>query len=234
MYAIIDRRMPMSCRDGLVREGFEVISLPTDPCLSSAVSGHPDMLLFFGDRILCRREYYNSAAAVLDRISELSGLSLELTDEPVRPDYPHDILFNAVRFGERIFCRTDAVSSAVRAYAERARLTLVHTRQGYAKCSVCAVTDRAAITADLGLAKALRENGIDVLTVEAGHITLPGLDAGFIGGASGVFGESVYFCGSLDTHPDGARIKAFCQRQGKRAVSLSGEPLFDAGTIFFI
>ncbi len=233
-YAIIDERLPRGCQDGLLRAGFDIIALPSDPALSRPVSAHPDMLIHLGDRIFCRRAYYGLARDALDRISRLSGLAVELSDEPVSYDYPSDVLFNALRIGGRLFGRLDAMSRHLISYADRAGLTLVNTRQGYAKCAVCVVSDSAAVTADRGMAKALTASGIDVLLIESGHVVLPELDSGFIGGASGACGERVFFCGSLDTHPDGERIADFCKKHGKTAISLSNEPLFDAGSLFFI
>ncbi len=233
-YVIADARLPRGCIDGLLRAGFELIALPADSALSGPVSGHPDMLIFLCDRVICRREYYDTAHAELDRIALLSGLSLELSDEPLSSVYPGDVLFNALCIGGRLFGRLDSLSRHVLDYADRAGLTAVNTRQGYAKCSVCPVSDTAAITADRGMARSLTDCGIDVLIIEPGHVDLPGLDRGFIGGASGVFRDRVYFCGSLDTHPDGQSIVDFCKKHGKAAVSLSNEPLFDAGSLFFL
>ena len=233
MYAIIDARAPRGCLDGLRARGFKTILLPSDDRLAAPVSGHADMLLYVGDRIFCRREYLERAAGELEQVSKLSGLSVELTDEKGRDKYPQDVLFNAVRFGRYLFCRADAVSRSLREYADRTGLEIVNVRQGYAKCSVCAVNDGAAITADVGLAAALEAKGIEVLRVEPGHVTLPGYDSGFIGGATGVFGDSVYFCGSIEKHPNGKEIAAFCEKHGKRAVSLSDEKLYDVGSIFF-
>ena len=233
MYAIIDARAPRGCLDGLRARGFKTILLPGDDRLAAPVSGHADMLLYVGDRIFCRREYYDIAERELDAIARLSGLSVELTDEKGREKYPQDVLFNAVRFGESLFCRADATSRSLREYAERVGLEIVNVRQGYTKCSVCAVNDGAAITADVGLAAALEGRGVEVLRVEPGHVTLPGYDSGFIGGATGVFGDSVYFCGSIEKHPNGKEIAAFCEKHGKRAVSLSDEKLYDVGSIFF-
>ncbi len=233
-YVITDARLPHSCRDGLLRAGFEVIDLPPEPSLSPAVSGHPDMLIHLGDRLFCRRSYYALARETLDRISSLSGLALELSDEPLSSTYPGDILFNALRIGDRLFGRLDALSHNLLDYATRAGLTLVNTRQGYAKCAVCTVSDSAAITADRGMARTLTNHGVDALLIEPGHIDLPGIDTGFIGGASGVCDGRVYFCGSLGTHPDAERIVKFCEKHGKTAASLSDEPLFDAGSLFFL
>ena len=233
MYAIIDARAPKSCLESLRARGFNTILLPSDDSLAAPVSGHTDMLLYLGDRIFCRREYYDIAERELDAIARRSGLSAELTDEKGSESYPRDVLFNAVRFGKYLFCRADSVSVAIREYADRTGLEIVNVRQGYAKCSVCAVSEGAAITADVGLAAALEAKEIEVLRVEPGHATLPGYDCGFLAGATGRLGNNVFFCGSLEKHPNGNEIAEFCKKHEKTAVSLSDEELFDVGTIFF-
>ena len=113
-------------------------------------------------------------------------------------------------------------------------MNVIHTNQGYTKCSVAVVSENAVITADKSIGSACRSFGIDVLTVCEGHVSLPPYDYGFIGGASGIKDDNVYFCGSLDRHPDGERIKEFSEKHGKAAISLSDGGLQDVGTLFFI
>ena len=96
------------------------------------------------------------------------------------------------------------------------------------------MSEKAAITADPSLHKALTENGADTLLVRPAEISLPGYDRGFIGGCSGTTEDTVYFSGNIALHPDGELISEFCARHGKSAVSLSDEPLFDGGSLLFI
>ena len=110
---------------------------------------------------------------------------------------------------------------------------MIDVRQGYTKCSVCPIDENSIITADCGIAKKARQHGFDVLEVSNIGVNLDPLSCGFIGGASGVFHDAVYFCGNLDAHPDAESIKAFCKSHNKQTVSLSDEPLYDVGTMFF-
>ena len=61
---------------------------------------------------------------------------------------------------------------------------------------------------------AAEKKGIDVLAVSPAGVRLDGYNCGFIGGATGADKENVYFCGNVDLHPDGERIKAFCEKHG--------------------
>lgn len=234
---LVSERIPAPCLDKLTELGHTPILLPANPRLAAPVSSHPDMLLHIArDRIITDRYYYEHIAhRQLDDICRASGLMLECTEEHVSPEYPHDIHFNAARIGKFLFCYPANTSRAVLEMAEREQLTIIPTRQGYARCSLCPVGDRALITADPSIYHAAKQkNGPDALLVHPGHISLPGYPHGFIGGCCGVVGNQLYFCGNLTQHPDSAAIHTFLSAHGITPVSLSQEMLFDCGSLFFL
>ena len=213
--------------------GFDVIKMPCFPALQAPVSAHPDMLFFLSrGRLVCHRDYFVTAGYEIERIAERTGAKVVLSDEDIGEEYPRDVLFNAAAIGDMLICRRDAVSSRVaELYSED---KIINVKQGYAKCSVCVVSDSSIITSDRSIAKAAEKQGIDVLLISQSGVSLDGYDRGFIGGASGTDGEKVYFCGSLELHPSGEAIKEFCRERGREAVSLSDEPIYDYGTLIFI
>ncbi len=232
--AIVDSRIPEECAESLRSFGYELILMPEFPSLPAPVSAHPDMLLFFADRtVFCHKDYFPIAEKQLGKIAKC-GYDIVLTEENIASEYPQDILFNALSLGDKLYCRADAISKLILDFAEKKRLTVRAVKQGYAKCSVCTVGDAAAITADISLCRAMREDGINVLLVSAGSVILTGYDTGFVGGCSGEDGDRIYFSGNISLHPDGNRIAEFCKSHGKAAVSLSDHTLTDIGTIFFI
>lgn len=229
-YVIADNRIDKKCESGLRERGFELIKLPCFPVLQEPVSAHPDMLLFLGEgRIACHKDYFSIAQNEISKISEITNTEITLSCEKIDSEYPKDVLFNAAAVGNKLICRLDAVSEKIKMGYD-----IINVKQGYAKCSTCVVSDNAIITADNSIAKAAEKNGIDVLLVSSNGVRLDGYDCGFIGGASGSDQDNVYFCGNVDLHPDGERIKGFCQKHGKAAISLSDEPLYDFGTLMFI
>ncbi len=232
-YVILDERIPKKALAALKDRGFLPFLLPASDQLAAPVASHPDMLMFFGDRIFCNREYFEAATGVLSAISEVLGLPLELGNEKISEKYPSDIAYNALAVGSFVFGKLEYLAPSVLKYAEQTALTTVDVKQGYAKCSVCKVSENAIITADPSIEKAALAHGLDVLLIRSGHIALNGYDCGFIGGASGEDRENVYFCGDLELHPDAEVIKSFCKKHSKTAVSLSDEPLYDVGTMFF-
>ena len=113
---------------------------------------------------------------------------------------------------------------------------LILVRQGYSACAAAACADGAMITSDRGIASAASRAGIPCLIIRKGHISLPGYgdgDGGFIGGASGLYGDSLFFSGDPLTHPDGAVIYDFCREHKTKPVPLAGGKLFDGGGIIF-
>ena len=235
MFVITDQRIGVDSIAALEKYGFAPILLPPAGFLSAPVASHTDMLIFMGfGRIFCHKTYYESNFALIDRIVALSGLELTLSDEPTDKKYPLDVLFNACLVGKRLICNEKTVSKLILEAAKAQNYEIIHVPQGYTKCSVCKVSESAIITSDKAIAAACASAKIDVLQICEGHISLPPYEYGFIGGASGIWQDKVYFCGSLSAHPDGEKIEEFCKKHDKIAVSLSDGELQDVGSIFFI
>lgn len=235
MKALIDCRADASLVSALKSHGFEPILIPPANYLQAGVASHTDMLLFIGfDRLFCHARYYEKNKRLIDSLVAYSQLALTLSDEPVGAKYPSDVLFNACLIGNKLVCNKKTVSRLILDAAIENNYEIINVPQGYTKCSICTVSDNAIITADHPIATACKAIGIDVLEISEGYVSLPPYSHGFIGGASGTCDDNVYFCGSLDTHPDGVTIKDFCRSYGKQALSLTDSALIDVGTIFFI
>ncbi len=231
---VVDSRINKSLAEGLSALGYELIPLPPFPALQEPVSAHPDMLMFiFGKNVICHKDYLPIAHKEIGEIAAL-GYDLLVSDEPISSIYPRDILFNALSLGKNIYARLDSVSAFILELAKKEGYSLKNVNQGYAKCSVCPVGEDAAITADPSISKAMREDGIDVLLISQKSIRLDGYDTGFIGGCSGSDLENIYFSGNILLHPDGKLISDFCEKHQKNALSLSDEPLYDVGSLFFL
>lgn len=229
--AVCDCRMPKAAFAELKKYCGKIILLPPSEVLSEPVSAHPDMLIFpcVNEGIIYTHPSY------LQRVKDAfscTGFDILPIEEKAEKEYPRDILLNAATVGKNIFGRLPYVSNSIKEYAKRNGFELIDVKQGYTKCSVCKVSENAVITADTSIANAAKKQGIDMLKINEGFISLPGYDCGFIGGASGFDNENVYFCGDIESHPDASQIISFCSKHSKAAVSLSSEPLFDVGSIF--
>lgn len=233
--ALVDERIDAGSERALAARGFHVIRLPASKKLGAAVASHPDMLLFYHkNRIITSAEYCDSAPYVFSDIRELlPRVNISFTDESFDAEYPRDAIFNALPVGEYLFCKVDSVSPSLLAYANQAGLKIIPVKQGYPACTTLAFGN-AAITADCGMAKALSGAGIKVTLISCGGIELLPYEYGFIGGAAGVFGNTVYFLGNLDSHPDAKLIREAILAEGFCPHSLSDAPLRDLGRIIFI
>ena len=235
MIAITDNSISSTALSELKKEGFEPVLLPSATYLQEGVASHTDMLIFIGlGKVFCHENYYKNNREIIDEIATLTNCEICLSNEPTGAKYPSDVLFNACLVRNKLICNEKTVSKLILDAARECECEVIRVSQGYTKCSICVVSDNAIITSDNGIAKACRARDIDVLEISEGHISLPPYNFGFIGGASGAYGEKVYFCGSLGTHPDGEKIKEFCFKHKKIAASLGEGELQDVGSLFFI
>ncbi|MBQ8004690.1 MAG: hypothetical protein IJ303_00050 [Clostridia bacterium] len=231
--AICDSRIPTKALDNLKKVADRVVLLPPFEALDAPVSAHPDMLLFpypAKKIIFTHKDYFSRASELLGFL----GYEIIPIKEQIGAKYPFDILLNAANVGNRIFGKLSHISSSLLQLALSENMELINVNQGYARCSLCTVSNNAAITADPSIADAAKNAGINVLSICHGGVALGGYSEGFIGGASGYDGESVYFCGDIMSHTNGSEISGFCERHFTKVISLSNEPLYDIGTIFFI
>lgn len=235
MICLVDERISTACERALLKRGLHVIKMPRCEGLSAPIASHPDMLLFLHNgHLISSADYCERYPYVFSDIRELGeNISMTFTEDIQKKEYPLDAIFNALTVGNYIFYKEDAISPAIKEYAMSAHLTAIPTKQGYPACTTLAF-GMAAITADLGMAKVMREVGIKVTLIENGGISLPPYEYGFIGGAAGVFGKEVFFLGDLDTHPSCELIKKAILDEGYAPISLSDESLCDLGRILFI
>ena len=73
------------------------------------------------------------------------------------------------------------------------------------------------------------KKSIDVLKISSGNIGIEQYNYGFIGGASFTYGETVYFFGDINKHPDGDFVVQAINRRNKKICCLSDDLLYDYG-----
>ena len=235
--AVIDSRAPEDMKRRLTLLGFRIITLPPYSRLSSAVASHTDMLIHrIADEYISYADYCEEVSYVFTDLSEAlrgGAAKLSFTSDVPSAEYPRDCALNALRMGDKLFCRTDSASEYLLKVAKAAGLELVHTNQGYPACTVLKLNDTHAITADPGMAKKLENHGIHVTLIENGGIALPPHEYGFIGGAGGVYEGKLYFFGTPARHPSADLILEAAKQAGLEVISLADAPLLDLGGILF-
>ena len=235
--AIVDSRIDPAAQRKLELLGYHVLPLPPFSRLSGAVASHADMLIVrIGDEYISYADYCEEASYIFSDLSLLTrgtGVRFTFTADEVGSDYPHDVGINALRMGNKLFCRRASASPSLISSAEGCGIEIVDVKQGYPACTVLKLSDSAAITADPGMASVLEKHGIRVTLIRQGGISLPPHEYGFIGGAAERDGDNLYFFGDPATHPDADRITAAAHAEGLRIVPLCAGTLRDLGGIIF-
>ena len=199
---------PCFCRE-LRRNGYKIIPTEKIECFLQPEQRHADMQLL-----------------------NLDGTLFHLSDcrDKIGIKYPENVRLNCLYLGGRLYAKHSATDSAVLDYCRRNDIPTVNVNQGYTRCSVLLIGNRAAVTADRGIADALQKDGAEVLLIAPGHVTLPGFDCGFIGGAGFCDGDTVYCFGDITRHPDFEKIKALCvKHNSKIEILCADKPLTDLG-----
>lgn len=150
----------------------------------------------------------------------------------IKPQYPYCIALNALVIGKYIIGNQNYIDKSIINYADINDYKIIHTNQGYARCSTCILNDSSAITEDESIFNTLTELNIDVLLINKGYINLDGADYGFIGGASGkIDNDTILFNGDITLHPDYIKIKKFCDKYKINLEYIKNKKLNDVGGI---
>lgn len=216
-----------------LEEKFECITIEKDARLYPSIASHPDIRILPIEQQLFIDSLTFKQLKLYQKLKEDELHCVTVVDVPLTDRYPATVFLNGA-YKEGVFVHhRDYTHPLVRTYLEEQRIQYLHTNQGYARCCLLQLDQKHAITSDEGMARRLKQEGIEVLTIRQGHIHLEGQDYGFIGGASGVVGRTVYFNGDLKQHPDYHIIEAFIKKQRMKISDCPGTRLTDIGSILF-
>lgn len=209
--------------------GCEVLSLLPYDKLDGPVSTHADMLIFsLGKRIFCYEDYYYKNENIF-KIAENEGYEIVKISSPTSAKYPSDIALNAFKIGNLICGKLKYVAKEIIEYAKALGFQLIDVKQGYSACSTLVLDDDTVVTADKSIYNALAKAGKRAVLISQGDIKLDGYDYGFIGGASCVIDDTVYFFGDIKKHKDYEKIHSEIARLKMKEKSISCEDVFDFG-----
>lgn len=209
----------------LTELGINCIKLSRLPTLDDEISSHADIQAFNkgnGDLIISKQ----AGEKLKENLNDFN-LTIE---KNIKSPYPNDIKLNAAFIGNKIICNKSFVSKEIITFANENNIEIIHTKQGYSRCSLCIVNENAVITEDPGLAYLLNIYQFDVLKITPGKIHLSEAHSGFIGGASAKLSENeMYFSGDISKHPDFDEIKAFLDNYNISMVYYKSRILTDFG-----
>ncbi|MBQ7938256.1 MAG: hypothetical protein IJ283_07160 [Oscillospiraceae bacterium] len=206
-----------------------VVPIEPNKNLPRGIASHADLqLLHLGGNHILTAGCSKKSSDML----KMMGFATETTEKNLDFSYPDDCLINAEIIGRNIIVNPDIIDKKLMEFAEKNDYNIIAVKQGYAKCSVLAVSEDAVITADPGIAKVLTQKEIEVLKIKEGGIFLEGYDTGFIGGCGGMVEQKILgTSGDLKSIKDYENIKDFLRNRNIYVENLGGRTLRDIGGI---
>lgn len=207
--------------------GIEVLLTDTNNKIDKFISNHADVNLHhLGDKtIIADTSQTDLMQHLISR-----GMNVFPCEAPVSGKYPYDCRLNFTRMGNIIIGKENICEPRLKKYCERNKIHFVNVNQGYCKCSICIVNEKAVITDDESIKTAMDKNRIDCLLIHKGDILLNGYDYGFIGGAGVLINKNeLLFFGNLKDHRDYHEIMQFLKFHKCTAVFSEDFPLTDIG-----
>ncbi|MFT5875359.1 MAG: hypothetical protein ACI8WT_004342 [Clostridium sp.] len=225
---IVDFRIHNEEKEYLFSLGYNLLICPPSNLLYEAVCGHPDMLMHISGNSIIVHKDMNS-----EFIHKLVLLNYKVlkSNSALQSKYPYNICLNSLSINNLFVHSVNFTDTNLLSLSKEKKI--INVNQGYTKCSTCIVNDHAIITSDVSIAKALILEKIDVLLIPPGDILLPGLNYGFIGGATGLLECNVLaFYGHLDHYLYGKEVLNFLNKHRVEPVFLRDGKLIDRGSIF--
>ncbi len=228
--ALIDSRYRARLEDALKNKKIEPIFV--EPCtdLYPSISCHPDIQChpLGGNRIVIAP---NASESLKNQLIQ-HNFEIIVGNTRLESNYPNNIAYNVARIGRFAFHNKRYTDPVLMAELQNQGVDFVHVNQGYAKCSVSIIDEQSVITSDIGIARAALKVGLNVLIITPGFIELPGLDYGFIGGATGLLSRrDLGLVGNWHIHTDNRKIEFFLNSRGKTPVTLGKFSFSDIGSI---
>lgn len=229
--AIVDGRIDDQSIKVLENMNLKIILTTKCKEVAEPISYHPDIVMH-----PINHNTLVVAPNVFDYYEDkLSGMGIDLIrgEKYLSKEYPNNIAYNVGRVYEAAIHYFKYTDKVLLHELKKEGLKLINVKQGYSKCSMAIVDEKAIITSDCGIHEKVIKNNIDSLLIEPGYISLEGYNYGFIGGTSGNLSKSdIVFSGNINYHPDAEKIKKFINKYNKKYLSLNNNSLLDIGTIF--
>ena len=230
MVAFIDYRTTTTEKNSLSKLNINFIEVPKNPILYDAIDGHVDIQLNIIDKkekkIIIQKDIDDTFIEKL----KLYDITYIKSFSSLAEKYPGNIMLNAAILDDDIIHNFKYTDKNLISSSDNKKF--INVKQGYSKCSILPVRNKAIITNDKGIYDTLKTEGYDILLLPPGDILLPGLNYGFIGGVGGKISDnSLAFFGNLNKYKYGKEIKHFLNKYDITPVYLHEGKLIDRGSL---
>ena len=228
---ILDSRVCEESSNALKNMGYHIEYMPENQSFDYPVCAHPDIFItLINNKIFA--DSYIKDLFIFEK--EVFFCKREAGDSK-SISYPNDCAFNCVSVGNNLICNTKNTQKEILEYAKCNCMNILHTNQGYTKCSVCKISENAIITEDTGIYRIAEDNGIDALLIDKGCVQLDGYEYGFFGGCTGLIEDNLLAVnGDINKHQNADKILNFCANHNVEIICLNNNKLYDIGTILKI
>lgn len=228
MICFVDYRTTEEEINSLKNLNYDVIKVPKDNNLYEAINGHTDIQLNILNRhtIIINKNINLSFKELL----KTKNINFIESDSTLSFKYPSNISLNAYITDNYLVHNLKFTDKKILDYCKNKKI--IHVNQGYTKCSILPLREKAIITNDTGIYNTLKSENFDILLLPFGDIELSGFNYGFIGGVGGMISnDSMAFFGSLDNYAFGNEVKKFLYKYDIKPIYLSNTKLIDRGSL---
>lgn len=220
---IIGEKYKNVLENALFEQNIVPIWLKNNDFVDERLSGHCDLMAVHlgGNRLAAQ-------SSVINNCKLINNIELICTENPMQPEYPHDVGLNICIVGEKLIYNPKSANAQIISQFGGTKLCC---KQGYTKCSTCVVDENSIITSDNKIAAVVSATGMDVLQVSDKIVALDGFEHGFIGGASfKISRNKMAFTGVIADVCERSRIERFLNERDIAPVYLTNAPMFDIGS----
>lgn len=230
MIGFIDYRTSEEEIDCLRKLNCDLIKIPKHDNLYEAIDGHVDIQLNILNRSNKNVIINKDIAPSFKRILQEKNIAFIESDTTLSYKYPNNIALNAYITDNYLIHNLNFTDKKILEHCKNKKI--INVKQGYTKCSILPVKEKAIITNDNGIYNTLKNEDFDILLLPFGDIELRGFDYGFIGGVGGMITDnSMAFFGSLNNYIFGNEIKKFLYKYDVKPLYLSNTKLIDRGSL---
>lgn len=228
MICFVDYRTTENEINSLKKLNYDVIKIPKDNNLYEAINGHTDIQLNILDKhTLIVNKNINLSFKELLKTKNINFIESNST---LSSKYPSNISLNAYITDNYLVHNLKFTDKKILEYCKNKKI--INVNQGYTKCSILPLREKAIITNDTGIYNTLKNENFDILLLPFGDIELSGFNYGFIGGVGGMISSnSMAFFGSLDNYSFGNEVKKFLYKYDIKPIYLNNTKLIDRGSL---
>ncbi|WP_370829995.1 DUF6873 family GME fold protein [Clostridium sp.] len=228
MICFVDYRTTENEINSLKKLNYDVIKIPKDNNLYEAINGHTDIQLnILNKHTLIVNKNINLS---FKQLLETKNINFIESDSVLSSKYPSNISLNAYITDNYLVHNLKFTDKKILDYCKNKKN--INVNQGYTKCSILPLREKAIITNDAGIYNTLKSEDFDILLLPFGDIELSGFNYGFIGGVGGMISsDSMAFFGSLDNYTFGNEVKKFLYKYDIKPIYLSNTKLIDRGSL---